>query len=426
MNDILAPLEWHTEKLKVKDLVPCNYNPRKITPERLEKLKNSLEKYNLAEIPAVNTDKVIIAGHQRVKVLMDLGRGDDLIDVRLPNRTLTDQEFKEYNVVSNISVGFWNVDILEECFADVDLLELGLDINDIELPSDILPDDLKQEEEKETDLTPPKEPITILGDVYELISKQKELHHRVVCGDSTNSKDYKKLLESKLFNLVVTDPPYNVNYEGGTKEKLKIKNDKMDNDSFYTFLYLFYQETFLNAEAGSPIYVFHADSEGANFRNALKDAGYKLTQCLIWVKNSLVMGRQDYHWKHEPILYGWKEGAAHPWYSDRKQTTVLEFDRPVRNADHPTMKPIEIIIYLIKNSSKQKDIVGDLFLGGGSTLIACEQTWRNCYGMELDPVYVDVDIRRWLQYMIDNDLDFEIKKNGQTLDKVEWNKYVEI
>lgn len=426
MNNILAPLEWHTEKLKVKDLVPCNYNPRKITPERLEKLKNSLEKYNLAEIPAVNTDKVIIAGHQRVKVLMDLGRGDDLIDVRLPNRTLTEQEFKEYNVVSNISVGYWDVDILEECFADVDLLELGLDINDIELPSDILPDDLKQEEEKETDLTPPKEPITILGDVYELISKQKELHHRVVCGDSTNSKDYKKLLESKLFNLVVTDPPYNVNYEGGTKEKLKIKNDKMDNDSFYTFLYLFYQETFLNAEAGSPIYVFHADSEGANFRNALKDAGYKLTQCLIWVKNSLVMGRQDYHWKHEPILYGWKEGAAHPWYSDRKQTTVLEFDRPVRNADHPTMKPIEIIIYLIKNSSKQKDIVGDLFLGGGSTLIACEQTWRNCYGMELDPVYVDVDIRRWLQYMIDNDLDFEIKKNCQTLDKVEWNKYVEI
>ena len=426
MNDILAPLEWHTEKLKVKDLVPCNYNPRKITPERLEKLKNSLEKYNLAEIPAVNTNKVIIAGHQRVKVLMDLGRGDDLIDVRLPNRTLTDQEFKEYNVVSNISVGYWDVDILEECFADVDLLELGLDVNSIELPSDILPDDLKQEEEKETDLTPPKEPITILGDVYELISKQKELHHRVVCGDSTNSKDYKKLLESKLFNLVVTDPPYNVNYEGDTKEKLKIKNDKMDNDSFYTFLYLFYQETFLNAEAGAPIYVFHSYIESVNFINALKAAGYKLAQILIWVKNILVIGRQDYHWKHEPILYGWKEGAAHPWYSDRKQTTVLEFDRPVRNADHPTMKPVEIIIYLIKNSSKQKDLVGDLFLGGGSTLIACEQTWRNCYGMELDPVYVDVDIRRWLQYMIDNDLDFEIKKNGQTLDKVEWNKYVEI
>ncbi|MFV9552077.1 DNA methyltransferase [Algibacter sp. PT7-4] len=426
MNDILSPLEWHTEKLKVKDLVPCGYNPRKITPERLEKLKKSLEKYNLAEIPAVNTDKVIIAGHQRVKVLMDLGRGDELIDVRLPNRPLTEQEFKEYNVVSNISVGYWDVDILEECFADVDLLELGLDINDIDLPSDILPDDLKQEEEKEIDLTPPKEPITILGDVYELISKQKDLKHRVVCGDSTNSKDYKKLLESKLFNLVVTDPPYNVNYEGGTKEKLKIKNDKMDNDSFYTFLYLFYQETFLNAESGSPIYVFHADSEGANFRNALKDAGYKLAQCLIWVKNSLVMGRQDYHWKHEPILYGWKEGNAHPWYSDRKQTTVLEFDRPVRNADHPTMKPVEIIIYLIKNSSKQKDIVGDLFLGGGSTLIACEQTWRNCYGMELDPIYVDVDIRRWLQYMLDNGLEFSIKKNGQALNEIEWKKYVEI
>lgn len=423
-NDILAPLEWHTEKLKVKHLVPCNYNPRKITPKRLAKLKKSLEKYNLAEIPAVNTDKVIIAGHQRIKVLMDLGRGDELIDVRMPNRTLTEEEFKEYNVTSNISVGYWDIDILEECFADVDLLELGLDINAIELPGDVLPNDLKQEEEQEPDLTLPKEPITVFGDVYELISKQKGLCHRVVCGDSTKAEDYEKLLQGNEFKLIVTDPPYNVNYEGSTKDKLKIKNDKMDTDSFYTFLYLFYQETFFNAKAGAPIYVFHADSEGANFRKAFIEAGFKLSQCLIWVKNSLVMGRQDYHWQHEPILYGWKEGDAHPWYSDRRQTTILEFDRPVRNADHPTMKPIDIISYLIKNSSKQKDIVGDLFLGGGSTLIACEQTWRNCYSMELDPVYVDVGIRRWLQYLLDNDLDFEIRKNRSVLEASEWEKYM--
>jgi len=423
-NDLLAPLEWHTEKRKVKDLVPYNYNPRKITAERLAKLKKSLEKYNLAEIPAVNTDRVIIAGHQRIKVLMDLGRGNELIDVRMPNRSLNEQEFKEYNVTSNISVGYWDIDILEECFAEVDLLELGLDINAIELPEDVLPKDLKQEEEKEPDLTPPKEPITILGDLYELTSQQKGLYHKVVCGDSRKSEDYKKLLQGKLLDMIVTDPPYNVNYEGGTREKLKIKNDKMDTDSFYTFLYLFYQEAFLNARSGAPIYVFHADSEGANFRRAFEDAGFKLTQCLVWIKNSLVMGRQDYHWKHEPILYGWKQGSAHPWYSDRRQTTVLEFDRPLRNADHPTMKPIDIICYLIKNSSKQKDLVGDLFLGGGSTLISCEQTWRNCYGMELDPIYVDVDIRRWLQYMLDNDLDFKIKKNGKTLKMSEWEKYV--
>lgn len=424
MDKILAPLEWHTEKIRVKDLVPCSYNPRKITPERLEKLKQSLEKYNLAEIPAANTDKTIIAGHQRVKVLMDLGRGEEVIDVRLPNRPLTESEFKEYNVVSNISVGYWDVDILEECFTDIDLLSLGLDINTIDLPDDVLPNELKQEEEQEPDVTPPKKAITVFGDEYELISKQKGLLHRVVCGDSTQAETYKNLLQGVQFELVVTDPPYNVNYQGGTKEKLTIKNDKMDNDDFYKFLYLFYQETFLNSKAGAPIYVFHADSEGANFRNALQASGYKLSQCLIWVKNSFVMGRQDYHWQHEPILYGWKEGKTHPWYSDRKQKTILEFDRPLRNADHPTMKPIEIINYLIKNSSKQKDVIGDMFLGGGSTLISCEQTWRNCYAMELDPVYVDVAIRRWLKYMLDNGLDFEIKKNGMSLNKEQQDHYL--
>ena len=425
MSELLAPLEWHTEKVKVKELVPCEYNPRKITPERLEKLKKSLEKYNLAEIPAVNSDKTIIAGHQRIKVLMDMGRGEDIIDVRFPNRPLTEQEFKEYNVVSNVSVGYWDTDILEECFADIDLLDLGLDVNNIEVPDDIIPEELKQEEEEEFELELSEDPISITGDVYELISKQKELLHRVVCGDSTNSEDFKKLLQGELFDLVVTDPPYNVDYQGGTKQKLKIQNDKMDNDSFYTFLYLFYQETFLNCRAGAPVYIFHADSEGANFRNALKDSGFKLAQCLIWIKNSLVMGRQDYHWKHEPILYGWKEGVAHSWYTDRKQTTVLEFDRPVRNADHPTMKPVDLISYLIKNSSKLKDTVGDLFLGGGSTLISCEQNWRNCRGMELDPKYVDVDVKRWIKYMQDNKLEFKIKKNGKVLDKTEWNKFLE-
>ncbi|NKI28256.1 DNA modification methylase [Arenibacter sp. 6A1] len=425
MIDILAPLEWHTEKRIVKDLVPYNYNPRKISPERLEKLKNSLEKYNLAEIPVINTENIIVAGHQRVKVLMALGRGEELIDVRVPNRAMTEQEFKEYNIVSNVSVGYWDTEILEECFADIDLMDLGLDVNNIELPEDVVPSGFKQEEEQDFDPTPAKTPITIFGDVYELSSKEKGLLHRVVCGDSTNTEDYKTLLNGELFDLVVTDPPYNVNYQGGTKEKLTIQNDKMSNDDFYTFLYMFYQETFLNAKPGASIYVFHADSEGANFRNALKDSGYKLAQCLIWLKNSLVMGRQDYHWKHEPILYGWKEGAAHPWYSDRKQTTVLEFDKPLRNGDHPTMKPLEIIMYIVKNSSKQKNIVGDLFLGSGSTLIACEQTWRNCYGMELDPIYADVDIRRWISYMLDNDLEFEVKKNGKSLSEIEWRIYLD-
>lgn len=425
-NKKTPPLEWYTKKLKVKELVPCSYNPRKITPERLLKLKKSLEKYNLAEIPDVNTDYVIIAGHQRVKVLMDLNRGDELIDVRVPNRKLTENEFKEYNVISNVSVGYWDLDILEDCFADINLLELGLDTENIEIPEDIIPLDLTEEDECDPDLTLPKTPQTHLGDFYELISIEKGISHRVICGDSTLSENYQILLGDKNFDLIITDPPYNVNYEGKTKDFLKIKNDKMDNDSFYIFLFSFYKEAFINSKAGASIYVFHADSEGDNFRSALKNSGFKLSQCLIWLKNTLVMGRQDYHWKHEPILYGWKEGSAHSWYSDRKQTTILEFDRPVKNAEHPTMKPIDIITYLIKNSSKQKDVVGDLFLGGGSTLISCEKTWRNCYGMELDPIYVDVDVRRWVNYMTDNKLDFIVKKNNVKMNKEELKKLIDI
>lgn len=423
MNNILAPLEWYTEKRKVKDLIPYEYNPRILTASKKEKLKKSLAKFNLAEIPAINTDNIIIAGHQRILVLMEVGRGEDEIDVRIPNRPLTEEEFKEYNVRSNIQVGEWDINMLEEMFSDIDLDDIGLNLDDLEIP-DVIPDNLKSEEEQDFDLTPSKEIITQESDYYELFSIQKGITHRVICGDSTLSENYKKLLNDLLFSLIITDPPYNVNYEGGTKEKLTIKNDKMSNDQFFSFLYLFYQEAFLHSKNGCPAYIFHADSEGANFRQAFKESGWKLSQCLVWLKNSLVMGRQDYHWKHEPILYGWKEGAAHPWFSDRKQTTVLEFDRPFRNSDHPTMKPLEILMYLIKNSSKQKDIVGDLFLGSGSTLIACEQTWRNCYGMELDPKYVDVIIKRWLTYMNTNGLAFELKRNGKILTPEELNLYV--
>lgn len=425
MIDQIPPIEWTTEQRKVKDLVPYNYNPRKITPDRLERLTRSLEKFNLAEIPAVNTDGVIIAGHQRVKVLMELGRSDEMIDVRIPSRTLTEQEFKEYNIISNISVGYWDVDILEECFADIDLMELGLNIDDIEIPSDVLPQGLKQEEEEDFEINLNENPISKTGDVFELKSLQKDIIHRVVCGDSTDQKTYNVLNQGAEFDLVVTDPPYNVDYQGGGKKKLKIKNDSMDKGSFYTFLYLFYSEAFLNSKPGAPIYVFHADSEGSNFRSAFEDAGFKLSQCLIWLKNSMVMGRNDYHWKHEPILYGWKPGAAHSWYNDRKQTTVLEFDRPNKNEEHPTMKPLDLVSYLIKNSSKQKQLVGDLFLGSGSTLISCENLWRNCRGIELDPIYIDVCIGRWLKYMIDNSLEFEITKNGKQLCESQWKEYVD-
>jgi DNA modification methylase len=422
MSDVIAPLEWYTEKRKVKDLIPYEYNPRNLSDEKKEKLKKSLEKFNLAEIPAINTDNKILAGHQRILVLMEVGRGEEEIDVRIPNRPLTEQEFKEYNITSNIPVGDWNVEFLETYFSDINLAGLGLNVEELNLP-DLVPENLKKEEEQDFDPTPTKTIITEEGDLYELSSTQKDITHRVLCGDSTLNENYEKLLLDQLFDLIITDPPYNVNYEGGTKEKLKIQNDKMKNDQFFTFLYLFFQETFFKSKKGCPIYIFHADVEAENFIRSFKEGGFKLSQILVWLKNSLILGRKDYHFKHEPILYGWKEGAAHPWYNDRKQTTVLEFNRPFRNSDHPTMKPIEILIYLIKNSSKQKEIVGDMFLGSGSTLIACEQVWRKCVGMELDPKYVDVIIKRWITYMKDNGLSFEIKRNGEVLNPEQIERY---
>lgn len=413
MSELLAPLEWYTEKRSVSELIPYEYNPRKRTPERIQKLKESLEKFNLVEIPAINLDNTIIAGHQRVFALFEIGRGSERIDVRVPNRLLTEEELKEYNIRSNIGIGEWDIDMLVEHFSEFNFDDLGLDL-DFELPDEFL---LGEESEDDFEPVLPEDPKSKEGDVYELISKQKDIVHRIVCGDARYSDAYAKLLHSEKFQVVNTDPPYNVDYQGGTKEKLKIQNDKMDSGDFYTMLYLFFQETFIHSAEGCPIYVWHADTEGENFRKAFREAGWKLSQCLVWVKNSIVMGRNDYHWKHEPCLYGWKPGAAHPWYSDRKQATTLEFDKPLRNSEHPTMKPLELIIYQIKNSSKQRDVVGDLFLGSGTTLISCEQTWRQCRGIELDPRYIDVSINRWVKYMESNSLDFEVRLNGKT---IEW------
>lgn len=422
----VQPLEWHNEKRKVKDLIPYEFNPRTLTEAKKEKLIKSLEKFNLAEVPAINTDNKIIAGHQRVKILLHLNRGEDIIDVRVPNRELTEQEFKEYNITSNVPAGYWDLDILEEHFADIDLEELGLFVGDIELPEDILPEELKPEEEGEFDPEPPVEPITQTGDVYELRSIKKNITHRIICGDSTLKETYEKVLQQDLISLTVTDPPYNVDYEGGRdKKRDKIANDKMAGNSFYQFLFDFYSQAYEFSRPGAPIYVFHADTEGVNFRSALVDAGFKISQCLIWKKNSIVLSRQDYHWIHEPCLYGWKTGEAHPWFSDRKQRTVLEFDRPLKSEEHPTMKPVDLLSYLILNSSQQRSIVFDAFLGSGSTLIACEKNWRICRGIELDPKYSDVEVRRWIKYMIENELEFQVIRNGTRLGKEELSEFLE-
>jgi len=238
----------------------------------------------------------------------------------------------------------------------------------------------------------PENPITRPGDVW-ILGK-----HRVMCGDSTSVDDLGKLTESQLVDMWLTDPPYNVAYEGGTKEKLTIKNDSMGDDQFRQFLRDAYTAADTVMKPGAVFYIWHADSEGYNFRGAAKDAGWTVRQCLIWKKSSIVMGRQDYHWKHEPCLYGWKDGAGHLWASDRKQTTIMEFDKPSRNGEHPTMKPVALFEYQLLNNTKGGDVVLDSFGGSGTTLIAAEKNGRIARIMELDPKYCDVIVKRWQDF----------------------------
>jgi site-specific DNA-methyltransferase (adenine-specific) len=219
-----------------------------------------------------------------------------------------------------------------------------------------------------------------------------------MCGDSTASTEVERLMAGGKADLLLTDPPYNVAYEGKTAEALTIQNDSMSDDDFRQFLRDVYSTADTVMNPGAVFYIWHADSEGYNFRGAAHDVGWQVRQCLIWNKNSLVMGRQDYHWKHEPCLYGWKEGAAHYWGSDRSQTTVLDFNRPSRNGEHPTMKPVELFQYQVENSSKRRGVVLDLFGGSGTTAIACEKTGRHARLMELDPRYCDVIVKRWQQF----------------------------
>lgn len=261
--------------------------------------------------------------------------------------------------------------------------------------------------EDDYDVDAPVEPNARLGDIYQLGN------HRLMCGDSTSIDDVLKLMNGEQADLLITDPPYNVNYTGGTGEKLKIMNDNMEDGEFRQFL----RDAFTAADSvmrpGAVFYIWHADSEGYNFRGACHDIGWKVRQCLIWNKNSLVLGRMDYQWKHEPCLYGWKnegplyedahmpclygwtDGAGHTWNADRKQTTVLDFDRPSRAEAHPTMKPVKLFDYEIRNSTKPGQIILDLFCGSGTTIMACEQSGRAARCMELDPHYVDVIVNRW-------------------------------
>ena len=330
---------------------------------------------------------------------------------------LDEENEKALNVALNKISGEWDKDKLALLIADLQGADFDVSLTGFEPAEidDLFKDTLEgkvKDDEFDVKAELEKPAVSKLGDVWKLG------RHTLVCGDSTKAETFDTLLGNTKVNLVITDPPYNVNYEGTAG---KIKNDNMENDKFYEFLLAAFQ----NAEAvmadDSSIYVFHADTEGLNFRRAFADAGFYLSGCCIWKKESLVLGRSPYQWQHEPVLYGWKQKGKHKWYAGRKETTIWEFDKPKKNGDHPTMKPIPLLAYPIMNSSLTNSVVLDPFGGSGSTLIACEQTDRICYTVELDEKFCDVIVKRYIE-QVGSDEGVSLQRDGVTFKYSELEK----
>lgn len=378
-------LSWSTEKRKVKELVPAEYNPRQMTDKQAKELEKSLKKFGLVEIPAIDQDNTLLAGHMRMATMIQLGRGEEEIDVRVPNRKLTDAEAKEYNLRSNKNTGEWDMDKL---FAMPEglLEEVGWDKKEIQKIIDghttVTEDDYDQEEGLE-------QPVRVhLGEVWQLGS------HRLMCGDSTNIEAVKDLMDGNLADMMFTDPPYGVAYVGKTKEALTIQNDAMTEEGTSELWDAAYSAARIFLKDGGIVYATVPPGPlHLLFAQVMKDYG-DLRQIMVWVKDRFVMGRSDYHYRHEPILYGWKSTGSHEFMGGRDKDTVWEIPRPSANKEHPTMKPIELIVKAIVEGSSGGNVY-DPFGGSGSTLIACEQTNRKCYMMELDPKYCTVILDRW-------------------------------
>lgn len=395
------------EKLKTELLIPADYNPRKdLKPgdPEYEKLKRSIEQFGYVEPVIWNkTTSHVVGGHQRLKVLLGMG----ITEVECVVIEMNEEKEKALNIALNKISGDWDKDKLILLIADLQGADFDVSLTGFE-PAELdalFKDSLKDgihEDDFDVDAELQKPALTKQGDVWMLGQ------HRLVCGDSTKADTFNVLMDGKLANLVITDPPYNVNYEGSAG---KIKNDNMGNEAFYTFLLSAFQNTEAVMAKDSSIYVFHADTEGLNFRKAFSDAGFYLSGTCIWKKQSLVLGRSPYQWQHEPVLFGWKKSGKHNWYADRKQTTIWEFEKPKKNADHPTMKPVALVAYPILNSSLSNCIVLDPFGGSGSTLIACEQTDRICYTIELDEKYCDVIVKRYIGQVGVEDSVFCIRDN---------------
>lgn len=374
------------EIVPVAQIKPDERNARKHSEEQIMELRRSLREFGFVNPLLIDKDKKIIAGHGRL--FAALAEGMSVVPCIFVEH-LTEAQRRAYMLADNrlAEHATWDVGLLNDELKFLD--DLGFDIT---IAGFELPEDETDAVDDDYDPVVPEVAKSKVGQIYQLG------RHRLMCGDSTEAEHVAQLMNGAQADLLLTDPPYNVDYKGKTKKKLTIENDAQADDVFYTFLV----KAFANAQAhikpGAVFYIWHADSNGYLFRAAVQEVGLVVRQCLIWVKNSMVMGRQDYQWKHEPCLYGWKEGAGHLWASDRKQTTVLEFDRPTRSKEHPTMKPIPLFDYQMKNNTKGGDIVADLFGGSGTSIIAAEQNGRICYMMEFDPRYVDVIIDRWEKF----------------------------
>ena len=401
------------KELSLKELKPAAYNPRKKLKKgdkEYEKIKQSLLKFGYVDPIIVNEDLTVIGGHQRLTVLKDLDyETAKCVIVNLPK-----EDEKALNIALNKITGQWDEALLADLLLDLQESDFSLDLTGFEPPEidDILSnvhDKELSEDEFDVEEELKKPTVSRHGDIWQLGK------HRVICGDSTKAETYKQLLDDRKANLVVTDPPYNVDVE---ETAGKILNDNMSDGDFYQFLLSMFTQVENHMEDDASIYVFHADTEGLNFRKAFKEAGFYLSGCCIWKKNSLVLGRSPYQWQHEPCLYGWKKKGKHQWFSDRKQTTIWEYDRPKSSKDHPTMKPIQLMAYPIQNSSMRGTIVLDPFLGSGSTLIAADQTGRVCYGIELDEKFVDVIVKRYIEVTGDTEVTVQRNHEGLTYNQV--------
>ena len=401
----MSAMQWKT--LSVDALRPAAYNPRKklkAGDKEYEKIKNSILEFGYVEPIIVNYDMTVIGGHQRLTVLKDLGYTEvQCVEVHIED----ENKVKALNIALNKITGAWNEQLLADLIVDLQAANFNTDFTGFEAPeieqlfSKVHNKDIKEDDfDVEAELQKPT--MSQAGDVW-LLGR-----HRLVCGDSTLPETYAKLMDGKRANLVLTDPPYNVDVE---ETAGKIKNDNMPDGDFYKFLFAMFVNVEQNMERDASIYVFHADSKGLIFRQAFHDAGFYLSGCCIWKKNALVLGRSPYQWQHEPCLFGWKLGGKHQWYSDRKQTTIWEYDRPKSSKEHPTMKPVALMAYPIQNSCMSNCIVLDPFLGSGSTLIACEETNRICYGIELDEKFADVIVRRYIEKVGSSDGVFLLRDN---------------